>query len=870
MYIDRLYKERDRSGQVHSVLQNANKLDEIKKFCLQEHALGIVRQVKQIFLTYMSDLCALFLKINDSSYETKIKNLINKINQEIRESFFNIIFFLRSSPLITHQLKSPITPQNSVQETSSATFINTSEIQINSFFKSDLIHSLKDTQKTLHLKFEVLTLKSLTEAFDSGCRIIQLSLDIAHEEGLVAEDSQGAPFIITYQHLTEIIEESRLKTRKCGISNKNGVGERNVELILLASKNNTKLAEFFSKEVGVPYVITFNFKPRDGQEIRINSRLALYESEFIDKFCMFFFVELVEGRAVEKAFDAALRNTFDCIAFSFFLGKEAKVKELLGEGATLLLSSDDLEARNRKLFENEEFRLPNGILEDISTVLSPTNIHKSIIPFIGRRDDIYEISKLLAQGEKTNFLKVSGEPGSGKTRLVLEAAYYMLVRNLFPDGIFYFPLRKYWKANLLDMIKKALNSETYGSRFEKNITNVFRNKKMLLIFDDFDSFYENIAEFPYLIFSVLQICQISTIVVTTTQSFPNRERSNSMPKSEVNGDSQSKIESEFIKSSWKLQRLSLEESGALVSAITEIEYGVRASTEEIIKLNAVKQAKGNPSKLIKLIREEKIVVDDQILKINPIYEIELEPEKHHKEIVKKPRCESERAFAMNLSRHSTPFYRTFLQQEIILKYRRSLAKPQNSIPLKEYEQAVIEAGNPRLKPRTKTLEAKIAQEITKKLGKALSFNKKSGVLNHLHRIPKESSEDEYIRENLNFDRYGRKPEEKSKPQYDNLDQEDEPKMVEEQEELSETTELRKLLSSKMNAKVASKTSIYTSEGGDSQNNEIDLFSGRQFGSVEHNLLRIKLPSLSMQRGFSEPESASMSNLKIDLNFESKE
>ena len=49
MYIDRLYKERDRSGQVHSVLQNANKLDEIKKFCLQEHALGIVRQVKQIF-----------------------------------------------------------------------------------------------------------------------------------------------------------------------------------------------------------------------------------------------------------------------------------------------------------------------------------------------------------------------------------------------------------------------------------------------------------------------------------------------------------------------------------------------------------------------------------------------------------------------------------------------------------------------------------------------------------------------------------------------------------------------------------------------------------------------------------------------------
>lgn len=40
-----MYKERDRLGQVHVVLQNANKLDEIKKTHLQEHALTLVREV---------------------------------------------------------------------------------------------------------------------------------------------------------------------------------------------------------------------------------------------------------------------------------------------------------------------------------------------------------------------------------------------------------------------------------------------------------------------------------------------------------------------------------------------------------------------------------------------------------------------------------------------------------------------------------------------------------------------------------------------------------------------------------------------------------------------------------------------------------
>ena len=568
--------------------------------------------------------------------------MINKINQEIRESFFNIIYLLCSWPLTPNQSKSSLTQQqqqqqNSLENCGAALASNKPDVCISSFYRSDLIRSLKETGKNLHLKFEVLTFKSFTEAFDSGSRILQLSLTMAHEDGLVAEDSDSAPYIISYQQMREIIQECRFRSRKSWLPNKGLSCEKNVELIILSCKNNMKLAEFFSTEMKIPFVITFVFKTREESETSSDPHILLYESEFIDKFSIFFFTELVEGRSVQKAFYIALRNAFDCIACSFFLGKETLVKNLLGEGAVLLFSPTNTEASTRKLFGSREFELPMGTLEEISTVFSPTNIQKSILPFVGRRGDILEIIKLLAQEEKTNFLKITGEAGSGKTQLVLKAAYYMLVRNHFPDGIFYFPLRKYWKTNLLDMLKKVLNSESFGSKFEKNIKNMFRNKKMLLIFDDFDSFYGNAVDFPSMIFSVLKLCQISTIVVTTSNA-PKLIRTTTR-NIEIQPDTQAKIESEFVQSTFKISRLSLEESGFLISLLTEMEFGVNANPHEITKLTAVKQAKGNVSKLIKLIKEEKIVVEDKILRLNPNYVTELDIDKKYKALVKKVKSE---------------------------------------------------------------------------------------------------------------------------------------------------------------------------------------------------------------------------------------
>ena len=43
--------------------------------------------------------------------------------------------------------------------------------------------------------------------------------------------------------------------------------------------------------------------------------------------------------------------------------------------------------------------------------------------------------------------------------------------------------------SFMELLDKTLNSESLGYGIDKNIKNFFRNKKMLLIFDDFDVFY---------------------------------------------------------------------------------------------------------------------------------------------------------------------------------------------------------------------------------------------------------------------------------------------------------------------------------------------------------------------------------------------
>ena len=92
------------------------------------------------------------------------------------------------------------------------------------------------------------------------------------------------------------------------------------------------------------------------------------------------------------------------------------------------------------LYGIEDFTLNDGRIEDISTVRYPTNISKTILPYTGRNNDIFAAVKLLVT-QRIQFVKFTGEAGVGKTAFALQTGHFLLTRNVFPHGIFYFPLK---------------------------------------------------------------------------------------------------------------------------------------------------------------------------------------------------------------------------------------------------------------------------------------------------------------------------------------------------------------------------------------------------------------------------------------------
>ena len=66
--------------------------------------------------------------------------------------------------------------------------------------------------------------------------------------------------------------------------------------------------------------------------------------------------------------------------------------------------------------------------------------------------EFYQILKLLSKDEM-RMICINGEIGSGKTRMVAELARYLVIRNTFPDGVYYM---NFLKADTLKDINDVL------------------------------------------------------------------------------------------------------------------------------------------------------------------------------------------------------------------------------------------------------------------------------------------------------------------------------------------------------------------------------------------------------------------------------
>ena len=136
---------------------------------------------------------------------------------------------------------------------------------------------------------------------------------------------------------------------------------------------------------------------------------------------------------------------------------------------------------------------PAGVLE--ATLPSPPT------PLLGRERELREIRELLLGGSEVRLLTLTGIGGVGKTRLALEAARASLAEGHFPDGVAFVdlaPLRD--SALVVPTIARSLGlREEQGQGAGDALRSYLREKRMLLVLDNFEQLLEAAFEIAHLI-----------------------------------------------------------------------------------------------------------------------------------------------------------------------------------------------------------------------------------------------------------------------------------------------------------------------------------------------------------------------------------
>lgn len=507
-------------------------------------------------------------------------NLINDISRKVQRGYFNVFVFLLAAPIVglSPKLKSKSSP-NPELEVSPAGF----PIRLPSFFKNNIMEALKEKEKLMYLKFESLTKDNLVDTLKNGCRVLHLTCHVIDPEGdfIIIEDSVGRPERISYKELKEIFAPSKPNMNNSYSGHNSMLIHENEELsnegginvLILGSKNDRKTAKFFFEELKIPHVIIFEFTNTEK-----DLKHKLYEDTCIEKFTEYFLKEIIGNSFVGEAYQKARTDTLKFLSNRFGLSNDSStILNLIGFGPLLYPHDADQE---KGLFGYGQDVLIKGIVNDVSKVC-PTNIGRLVAPFTGRNNEMVQVLS-----SATNFIRIIGETGVGKTAFALQLANFFLDRNVYTDGVFYFGLKrlKLIGQDLIDAMK-----DVFGAKFVNNMDSFFKDKKMLLIFDNFGIFYRKELVFPSLIFVKLREFGIKTIVLT---------RSN---YKQTNLEISKAIGSESLEI--QLKPLINIEMAHIYISLSKVRPEIDYDIESTSNLPLIINCNGNPKKLIDLLND---------------------------------------------------------------------------------------------------------------------------------------------------------------------------------------------------------------------------------------------------------------------------
>lgn len=404
-----------------------------------------------------------------------------KEGTEQDNSFSNQILILFSAPLLREDLLPNSLPGRKPTPTTVSPVENLAiqeEINAIASVLEDISHPI-----AVEIVVKVATSQTIQDVFSNRFKPLIIHF-IGHgmREGgntaLVLEDEVGIA-----RHFTEEELEIALSNHQ----------QAPCQLALLNACHSEKLAQAFVK-AGVPHVIAVNA-----------------EDQILD----------IAARCFSRRLYQSLFN-LDSVINSFLLGRNA-VK--LDDKLKRLFNSLTFE-QGVNFDEAFKFRLLPEHTHNQSLIIEPANSHQVIYPqwsntniprynsnFVGRRQEIHQVIKILVESDK-RCIALHGMGGIGKTALAYATGQWLHERNRYKDGVWFISLRDTDSVGtLITKVQQSLELNSFALERELKTSRVF------LILDDLDRLIKKESnELIELLNLLLEQCSNLRLLLTSRDS----------------------------------------------------------------------------------------------------------------------------------------------------------------------------------------------------------------------------------------------------------------------------------------------------------------------------------------------------------------
>lgn len=426
----------------------------------------------------------------DSKTEREITIKLQEINEHIVKNNKNSICMLKAFPLV---------------EKTSNDVISKAKIiwRYSSNFRIDLMNNLKSVNKKIYVRMDILSMEKLEACLKEKPAVLHLASDMQDQDSLYFEKENGFAHKVSFEDFQNAIESSP--------------SFNNIKLLVFSMPSSLNLATKSYTNLNIKHVIYFDFPdcPRNYTQVLLN----LVFEKSIHNFIISFYSKLAKQFSVLRAFKEAKQD------MQQFMQNELQEYENLNldNGQNVMdwwaenMNADPIlidEENKNHLDPVFEFDTESeGGLVELSSVRGPCNVKCTGLPFgtfVGRQGEMYNLMNDLSQ---TRCINIFGCEGIGKTEFVKQVAYYLFVRNKYPDGIFLLQLKDQY--SLEDVYRVFKNEGFVGLSTDIDPKSILLDRKILLILENCEAMLQKA---PHTLNSLLQKfvneCNISVIVTS--------------------------------------------------------------------------------------------------------------------------------------------------------------------------------------------------------------------------------------------------------------------------------------------------------------------------------------------------------------------